>query len=161
MKKSQLRKIIKESIKELITEQTVTGKPIMSTFCSFDQTTGSSRRYIVDDNGTLRNPQIGDIICWPAGPNTHNFSAFQQYGCHREIEVIMPNCNGCPPPIGNGSGMCSNSCLNPPVTVKLLTGCDDDSCCGGTPAGQECLSCSEHRPFIDRKFDKPTMIRKR
>ena len=166
MKKSQLRNIIKESIKELMTEQTVLGKPIMSSFISDCNPNtpgyGSSRRMIVNDNGVLRNPQVGDIYCSGAGPNANNWSTHLEQGCHMAVRFISTICDGCPPPIGNGVGQCGNQCMDTPITLRLLTGCDDDSCCGGMGNNQICTSsCSEYRYDVDYKFDKPTMIKKR
>jgi len=166
MKKSQLRNIIRESIKQLMTEQTQLGKPIRKAFCSSTGILGEAGRFIVDDNGTLRNPQVGDIICYDLDGTEGNFNQIaQQNGCHMEIKGVKTDCDGCPPPIGDGSGNCHFTCLQPPRIVKLLKGCVDGSCCGGTPQGQECLSCSEHRPKynknVDKKFDKPTITRRR
>ena len=133
MKKSQLRKIIRESIRGLMNEQsTPTGKPIASKSCGDPGTMafGSSRRVLVNDNGTLRDPLVGDTFCVGGSPNSY----YTQHGCNSEIIQVGSGCDGCPPPIGTGTGNCGVQCWKTPRTITTLTnGCSDPSCvCPGS-----------------------------
>jgi hypothetical protein len=132
MKKSQLRHIIKESIKELISEQTMApdGIPITSQPCGGTGGGGSARRVkIKEPNGNLRNPQVGDGYCMSIGQGHHQWSAIQPLGCKWEIDRLLTLCDGCPPPIGQGiaGGMCKSACSQAPRILDL-SDCSSTSC---------------------------------
>ena len=135
MKKSNLRKIIRESIKELITEQNpnLDGTPIASNAChlGLGGSGGSSRRVKVNDNGTIRNPQVGDAYCMNIGQGHNSWQNLQSVGCKWKITAIGNQCDGCPPPIGLGlpNGMCKSKCNQTPRIIDL-NDCADPGCAG-------------------------------
>tara|TARA_Y100000296_G_C5088550_1_gene213659 strand:+ start:29 stop:820 length:792 start_codon:yes stop_codon:yes gene_type:complete len=170
MKKSQLIKVIRESINKLITEQSnlPTGLPIMVNHCGWPTggniiAAGSSQRYLVEEpNGTVRDPQIGDVWCADGVTSgTNNWSYFEQYGCRMNTVQITYQCDGCDwsnlqygtsgnyiygtlPHYGSnpqlygldphGNGQCSPSCGLVPKIKPLITGCNDASCPDGPTA---------------------------
>ena len=92
MKKTQLRNIIRESIKELMTEQIPPlGKAIMYKACGNPQAVGSGRKFTINDNGTLRDPIIGDFFCISDSPNMNNW--FVTNGCIMEVVSFHWNQN--------------------------------------------------------------------
>ena len=163
MKKSQLRNIIKESIKELITEQSnlPTGLPIMVNRCG-GPVGGNFRRYLVEEpNGTVRNPQVGDVWCDEGVTSSaNNWQYYTQHGCRMNTVQILTQCDGCdysnliygtgnyvygalpsysqnPQLYGlnpHGNGQCQPSCGYPPRIKKLLSGCNDTTCPDGPTA---------------------------
>ena len=143
-------RILGRSDKQLINEQSnppgQMGLPITSKSCNASGGGGSSHRIIVDDNGTLRDPAVGDVFCAGANPNSNNWSYFQQYGCTSEITSLLNQCDGCDwangAPYVPGPGGCGSKCHKTPRTYTLLSGgCADPSCCSGN-----CIDCTTTTP---------------
>ena len=138
MKKSELRKLIRESIKSIVNEQgqsTMDGIPISSNAChlGLGGSGGSSRRVKVNDNGTIRNPQVGDAYCMQIGQNHHAWNNLQAKGCQWKITNISNACNNCDwangAPYVPGNNGCGSQCHKPPRIITLNT-CGDPGCAG-------------------------------
>ena len=120
LKESNLTRLVKKLINE---QSTPTGKPIAAKSCGDPggMAYGSSRRVLVNDNGTLRDPLVGDTWC-VGSPNSY----YTQHGCNSEILYVQSSCDGCAPPIGTGTGNCGVQCYKTPRTITTLTnGCSD------------------------------------
>tara|TARA_R110000850_G_scaffold98666_1_gene204843 strand:+ start:557 stop:1354 length:798 start_codon:yes stop_codon:yes gene_type:complete len=135
------------------------GQPIMSKSCNAPGGGGgSSHRIIVDDNGTLRDPIVGDAFCAGAHPGVNNWSYFQQYGCTSKITQLLDQCDGCDwangAPYVPGPGGCGNKCNKPPRTYTLLSGgCTDPSCCSGN-----CTDCTTTTSACDTSTASPCAV---
>ena len=159
MKKSKLRNIIKESIKELMNEQlNLTGLPIGAKKCEGGPQGSSSQRFLVQEpNGTIRNPQVGDVYCEETvSSGDVNWNNYTTYGCRIKIAKIANWCDGCDysqlSPNGTFSDEamaqmsgCSGGCAKAPVVRRLIDGCGDESCPDSATATAQ-GSCGQPAP---------------
>ena len=143
MNKSQLRQLIRESIKGLMTEQAPPppGLPAYTTTdgCSGPGYSGaivggpfqSGRHLQINDNGTIRDPQIGDVInitdLNPVNLISNGICSLAANDCTVKITNVYPPCGAVSTP--------SNSCAYAaPTITRDLTTC--------STTGQQTLGCT-------------------